>query len=301
MNFILHIMKLKEYYQSYNKNISKCLARSVYYGIKRQVEIPVAIRNEYNSKRKSNSRYKLTGSDRDVYILCTGPSIADVDPVGLNGKNTISVSHFYNHPKCGLFRPRFHMLAANHEPFGLDHYKQYIDGLSSWDWDFTCLFGNSPYRNSILKYFAQAPMPDFDFSFYETDLNHFRDPVSLTFSRAWNFSKTIAGSNTVLIQAIQFAVYIGARRVILLGCDHDYAENIGKDATPHFYQPEKGHDDSKLLSGISTEHWFEILAKRWRAYRMINNYCESRGVGVLNATEGSKLDVFPFVDLNSVV
>lgn len=292
-------MNLKNQYHARSLNVPRTCARKLWHHIRERRDVPADVYRDFRRRMRQNDRYQNT-EDGDVYILCTGPSIKGLDPATLVGKTIISVSHFYNHPLCGQVRPKYHLLAANHAPFEFDHYDRYIDGLSKWDWDFTCMFGYYPYAYSPLKYFANDTAPRFDYSFYRADLAHFGDRRSYLLKRAWDFSKTIPSSNTVLIQAIQWAVYIGAKRVILLGCDHDYAENIGAAATPHFYDANKGHDDSKLLNGISTEQWFQILHKRWQSYRYIHDYCLSQQIQVLNATKGSKLDVFPFVNLEQI-
>lgn len=286
--------------RSYRKNPISVAKRLIKEELRCRRSLPAEVYSDFKTRVAGNSRFRRHDGET-VYVLCTGPSIRDLPVAPLVGKTLISVSHFTQHPACAQLRPRYHFLAANHPPFGADHYDRYVQALARWDWEFTCFFGYSPYRYSILNYIARKGKPTFDHSFYKIDLNHFRIPESFRLARAWDFSRSIPPSNTVLVQALQFAVFTGARRVVLLGCDHDYMHHFGEPSIPHFYEASQGHDDSEHLRGINTERWFNILGTRWAAYRNMHEYCRERGVEVINATPGSKLDVFPMVKLEDVV
>ncbi len=281
--------------KSYQKNPLKVWKRLRSDKCELRKNLSPSLIEDFRGRVAANAQYRVHQGET-VYILCTGPSIRDIEVEPLVGKTLISVSHFAQHPACGRLRPRYHFLAANHSPFGADHYERYIRSLAEWNWNFTCFFGYAPYAHSILNYFASHGTPAFDYSYYRTDLNHFRIPASYLLPRAWDFTKTIPPSNTVLVQAIQFAVFAGASRIVLLGCDHDYLHHFGSGGIPHFYEADKGHDDTEHLKGINTERWFQILANRWETYRRMREYCDARGVRILNATTGSKLDVFPMMN-----
>ena len=287
-------MKKSVYFKTHNINLLKVCMRTLRERRYRKCNFSDDVLSAFraNSKRNASLIRKIGGTG---YVLCTGPSSAGVGAEDVKDGTVISVSHFYNHPQCAEIRPSFHIIAPNHPPFGADHYHKYVDGLREWDWSFRCVFGYSPYQHSIAHFMTEHGVPDFQFSFYETDLAHFRKPESFLVPRAWDFGRTLPPSSTVLIPAIQLAVYIGCNRIILLGCDHDYADSIGKPEVPHFYASGQGHDDSEHLLGISTEKWFNLLAWRWACYRYMRLYCEARGVEIVNATAGSKLDVFRLV------
>lgn len=293
-------MQLGLVLRNYRKNPVSVLKRLLKEHLRCRRALPADVYQEFRDKVRGNARFRGLHAGETIYILCTGPSIRDVPVEPLVGKTLISVSHFAQHPACDRLRPRYHMLAANHPPFGADHYDRYVRSLEAWDWPFTCLFGYSPYPHSILAHIATKGRPRFDHSFYKIDLNHFRQPEAFGLERAHDFSRSIPPSNTILVQAIQFALFTGARRIVLLGCDHDYMHHFGEPSIPHFYEADKGHDDSEHLKGINTERWFSILGARWAVYRHLREYGRARGVEILNATPGSKLDVFPLVDLGSV-
>jgi hypothetical protein len=87
----------------------------------------------------------------------------------------------------------------------------------------------------------------------------------------------------------------------LLGCDHnyqihnDYLLNLSGSSNKHFYKDEDGVDDFEPR--MSTEEFFLSYHIRWKQYRLMREYLESRGCYIYNATEGGILDVFPRVTL----
>lgn len=292
-------MGLRTILKSYQKNPLKVWRRLISEDRERRRTVPKAVYADFQERVATNGRFRIHQGET-LYILCTGPSIREVAVEPLLGKTLISVSHFAQHPECARLRPRYHMLAANHPPFGSEHYPRYIDGLARWDWPFTCLFGYAQYEHSILRHIAKHGVPKFDHSFYRIEPVHFRTPIAYHLERVWDFTRSIPASNTVLVQAIQFAVFAGAARIVLIGCDHDYLHHFGSGEIPHFYAPDRGHDDTEHLKGINTERWFQILANRWETYRRMHEYCRGHGVEIFNATPGSKLDVFPMLDPRAV-
>lgn len=254
---------------------------------------------KFKRKIYSNKKIKNIHINEDIYILCTGPSIKDINSTFFIDKICISVSHFYNHEECRIIKPQYHVLAPNHEPFTLEHYSKYIQGLDKWNWDFTCFFGYQPYKNSILTYILNNNIK-FKYSFFDVDSCNDKKILNYKTKDSWDLSKKIPAASTVLIYAIHLAVYLGARRIFLLGCDHDYIQHFKSTSIPHFYKAEDGHDDSSHLNSIDTLRWFEILAGRWKHYIRIKNYCDRRNISIVNLTRNSSLDVFPFKDIENV-
>jgi hypothetical protein len=293
-------MSLSVRLQVYARNPLSVLKRTWRDARNSRRNFPAGLRHEFARKVVGNYEHR-SKNNQTVLILCTGPSAAHLPVERMAGQQMISVSHFHNHPHCAILRPRYHIIAANHDPFGSDLYVGYMKELERSEWKFTCFFGYTPYAHSILHYLRDNPPPKFDYSFYRTERNFFKKREAYLLDRAWDFTRSIPPSTTVLVQAIQLAVFLGYKRIVLTGCDHDYINHFGESSVPHFYEKEKGHDDSVHLRGINTEKWFNILGERWATYRMMRTYCSARGIEIVNATPGSKLDVFPLVPLESVL
>ncbi len=117
-------------------------------------------------------------------------------------------------------------------------------------------------------------------------------PVPLKFSHRPD--KVVYGGGTVLFVCMQLAYYMGIDKVILLGVDHDYgklgrafhsgyslnaSDIVGRHFTKQYYSP-------------NTRVHIDILAME-RAYTLAKETFERAGRKILNATAGSKLDIYP--------
>jgi len=89
----------------------------------------------------------------------------------------------------------------------------------------------------------------------------------------------------VVYMALQLAFYMGAQQVILIGVDFDYDD--GQVAADHFY-------DNDLQAGqpLDSTHKKIAVDHFQYAHTLFNTGTEPR---IVNATPGTKLDVFPKV------
>ena len=90
---------------------------------------------------------------------------------------------------------------------------------------------------------------------------------------------------------IQIAIYMGFTELILLGADCDYSQE-----KMHFVASE-ADDRNKNNRFEYTNIGLEMI----KAYKAASQFANKRGVTVLNATRGGKLDAFKRVILDDVV
>lgn len=115
---------------------------------------------------------------------------------------------------------------------------------------------------------------------------------------------------TVTINMIEAAVWMGFRRIVLIGCDTDYV--IPEDVIAE--GPEIAGAKSLLTSQSDDPNHFHPdyfgKGRKWHqphVARMIQHYAWAkeafayRGIEILNATVGGKLEVFPRVELESLL
>ena len=111
---------------------------------------------------------------------------------------------------------------------------------------------------------------------------------------------------TVTINMIEAAVWMGFRRIVLVGCDTDYV--VPDDVTV------EGPDGALLTSTSDDPNHFHPdyfgEGRKWHQphpERMITHYMWARdafslyGVEIVNATVGGRLEVFPRVRLEDVL
>lgn len=253
---------------------------------------------------EGNSAFRYRHQGQRCFVLATGPSIREQDLTCLAGETCIAVSHFFLHKDIDVIRPRYHVLAPYHPPFTFDAIRKVFDGFierySGYDIDY--FFGFSPYQYSIyafLKQFPEYQFPNAHFINYmgsaQLDESNVHNPDM------WDMTKTPFAVRTVVYSAIQLAVYMGFVEIYLLGCDHDYLSDIQRVTNHHFYKEEDGVSDVEHLKTFTTERWFEEYYYRWKQYRLMREYLESKGVEIYNATKGGMLDVFTRVNLSDIL
>lgn len=93
--------------------------------------------------------------------------------------------------------------------------------------------------------------------------------------------------STVVLHAIQLAVYLGFKEIYLLGVDCNYA----KDAKSWYAIDHGIRDKSSDTAGY----------RMIRDFERIKDYTDQWGVEIYNASRGGMLEVFPRVDLDDVI
>ncbi len=112
----------------------------------------------------------------------------------------------------------------------------------------------------------------------------------------------VYGGGTVLFACLQLAYYMGFDEALLLGVDHDYGQ--GDNETSHGGYNVKG---SEISNSHFRENYFAPdatvhldLPAMERGYELAKEAFEKAGRRIVNASPGSKLDVYPKVDYLSL-
>ncbi len=110
-----------------------------------------------------------------------------------------------------------------------------------------------------------------------------------------DIAHSVCWASTVMYTAAQFAAYMGFKRIVLIGVDHHFhisrnrdGEIIVDDTVKDYFTDKYNPDLDKLdipSTDISTD-----------TYYAMKKHCDERGIEVLNATRGGKLEVFPRAD-----
>ena len=123
------------------------------------------------------------------------------------------------------------------------------------------------------------------------------DPMEMDFSD--DIAHGIYNSATVMYTAAQMAAYMGFSEIYLIGVDHHFhisRNNNGEivvDDSVKDYFSDKYNEDKANLYIPNTE-------KSTLTYYAMKDHCESRGIQVLNATRGGKLEVFKRIEFESL-
>lgn len=229
---------------------------------RRVVDIKSGLDDSYAYLRK----YKDIHKDRRCFIIATGPSLANTDISNLKGEYTFGVNAFCLKFKELGWRTNYFVL-SDYKAFQkmgpvLEEYK--MDFFSTWRAE------NNPYCVFVPTFIYNCYMTDYSKKVFTKDIE-----------------AGIGDGNTVVLQAIQIAAYMGFKDIYLLGVDCNYDT---KDGPLYF-----------------VDHGIRGLEQRGAGVRMIadfttlKKYAEEWGVNIYNATNGGMLEVFPRVDLQKLL
>jgi len=227
------------------------------------------------------------------FILATGPSIKNQNLTLLKGELCIGVSNFFVHQDCELIQPQYYCVAPYHAPISEEGWYAFLRELGS------------VVKNSAIFFELQDRERNQEGGFLkDKDLRYVKFGVEINAleKEGVDLTREILRPISVTVMALQVAIYMGCRKVYLLGCDHDWILHVGKMA--HFYDEQQnalvrsGYNEWKE-SDMATE--FYNAFQLWAQYKAIKKYAEEKGIRIFNSTEGGLLDVFPKVSLESVL
>ena len=220
--------------------------------------------------RKKMHAFPPVGVGKDLYVLLNAPSLATQDLSVLKGKNTMFVNRGFKHPMYGLLQPKYHVFC---DP-------KMIKGVWPVCW-LDEIWSISPDTIIILP-----------FAWYANPLfKDYRDNAKIYWSDAELpfYNLGVSGS------CFAFAIQQKFDRIYFAGFD---ATGIGhemvKTANSHFY----GNDSE--LEGKSTKQFVIDLLMHSRHLHDLNrlaDYCNRKGIKIINITNGGLLDMFPREDV----
>ncbi len=237
---------------------------------------------------KENETLKNIHQGKRCFILATGSSIANHDLKPLKDEICIGLNEFFLHEDYKIIKPKYVVFSG----FGIHNvpsekqlawYKSYGDTIK----------GISVPLINICDYkyiFKNNFLPNAGTKFMRYDLNYETLPVI-----GIDATKKMYASQGVGAMAIQNAIYMGFKEIILVGFDHDWLLRMFDKKPTHFYN----HNNSIIYKGLrevdvfSVQYQLDSLSKLFMNYIHIKKYADEKGIQILNATEGGMLDVFP--------
>ncbi len=113
----------------------------------------------------------------------------------------------------------------------------------------------------------------------------------------------ILSGGTVTFTLLELAWMIGFREIYLIGCDHYYRSFTGKTPHSRIIASESMNQDYAISDYISPGEEINVgdIAEMNYSYRMARDYAAKHGGQIYNATRGGYLDIFPRIDLDSVL
>jgi hypothetical protein len=253
--------------------------------IRRSRRIPPAER----AVLAANARLQGAYIGRRCFVLANGPSLANVDIEPLGDEVTIVMNHFNQHPALRLWQPVVHCVAEPasfyNSPDKLRFLERQLTGYTST----TAVFpiemkpifdrtGLLPADRLVLVKFDGRKAAEFD-------------RVDLT--------GPIPSPNDTSILAVSVAIAMGCSPIVLLGLDYSWLSH--QSIKRHFY------DDAAMswpVEDMGKTPYVEVMKQSvpcWEAHAALSRIAGRRGQMIINATEGSFLDVYPTATLRDVL
>ena len=227
----------------------------------------------YKSILARNEKFRNIEQGKTCYILGNGPSLKQLDPTVLLGKDVFTVNALLTTKLFDTLKPKYHCIVDR------DIYATYQDRVKKRiETTSTTFFVHRKLYDDLSKY-------DNAYFLYGT-----LTPVNKKINT--DITKNADCFINVIPWTVMVALYMGYERIVLLGCDFSFFA-VRKDL--HFYdtggaQPSDNMFQALLGAAIMREQ-----------FGYVGLYANEHGVKIYNATPGSLLDIFPQVPLEKLI
>jgi hypothetical protein len=218
------------------------------------------------------------------FLLGCGPSLNEVDLTRLNGELVMGVNGTYMLEELELT----YFASVSHI-----FWKHHVDGLKRM----RCRRRFLPFYLSMLE--SDCPTSWFNF----VDHQHYgRMNVPHPAGFSTEPHRLIYGGATVIYPCLQILYHLGVTEVVLLGLDHDYGVDtnaVGRSVVSVPSEELQAHFRDDYYPG-GGEVFIDIHTTEL-AYAMSRDRYAADGRRIVNATPGTKLDVYEQVALESII
>lgn len=231
----------------------------------------------FKKRRIVHRNKKLKTNNESCFILGNGPSLKDVDLSLLKNKDTFAVNYFYKHNPDG-FESKYFVA---------------IDDRFYWE-ESAMKYLEDTYENHkdiifILKYSALSRRK------WDMSRTFFINAKCLQYADKAYFdcTKNMTACINVVLQCIQIAMFMGYKKIYLLGCDFSQYAQVKPG---HFYDSNLQIRDQ--LNMGDDARWAYLVHYHHYALRKI---ADKKGIEIINLTENSLLDAYKFDSLENVI
>lgn len=241
------------------------------------------INPKLNKCLKRNSALKKKRHSDECYILGNGPSIKNVDFEKLMDKETFTVNWFYE-GYHGDFVSRYFVAVDTNF---LDDEKSinYIKKLRKKFKNVTFILKYNVKKNGIIT--------DYTNNIYYIYPKQFQYDNYVQVDCTKNMTACI----NVVLQCIQIAIYMGYKKIYLLGCDFNQYATLKVE---HFSDVEPNGEIKSIREdsmGIDAR-WSSMAHFHHYALR---KYADEHGIEIINLTPGSLIDAYKRDTLENVI
>ncbi len=216
------------------------------------------------------------------FILGNGPSLSSHNLHALGSEVTFAMNGFWRHPAAMAMQPDYYVFA---DPV-------FFDG-SRPSWQFLTSMHRVIQTSNFLAPWTAAHMIRANASL-PLDRTHFIASAGILRSAKpfdVDLTRTIPAINNCAQLAILAALYMGCSKIYLLGMEHDWLAQQGKET--HFYAAKTlenhaiAHGERRRYADLMKD-----ALELWQGYEVLRQCAALRRVEIVNCTRGGFLDVF---------
>jgi hypothetical protein len=221
---------LHSIYLKFDNIVSCCIPHGLFEGYdKMQAELVLNYefrKFSYRNLIQKNSKLKNLGKGKEAFLLATGPSIKNENLKVLAGEDCFSVSNFFLHEDINIIKPKYHFFAPYHLPLVFENYIEWLRQADLQLPEKTEIVLGHRSIDHVKKY-RLFPKRKIHYMYLRGRVNVSAD-----------ITGPIQSPRTGPLMIIPFLLYMGYKRIYLLGCDNNTLLNY-KSKIHHFYENEK--------------------------------------------------------------
>lgn len=237
----------------------------------------------------ANARLQGAYAGRRCFVLGNGPSLARANIESLGGEITVVMNAFNQHPAMRLWQPVVQCMAepasAYTSPDMLRLLQRFLDGYTSTIHVFPVELKPLFDRTGIL--------PPERLAFVKQD-----GRVAAEFDRI-DLAGPVPSPHDTSILAVSVAIAMGCDPIILLGLDYNWLSHRSRHE--HFYDDGSVPWPAEDVSRLPYLELMRASLRCWEAHAALRRIAAANGQTIINATEGSFLDVYPTATLDQVL
>lgn len=254
--------------------------------------------SDWKTYTKRNECFE--GKHRDLdrcFIIGNGPSLRIEDLEKLKDEITFASNMIYALYKSTLWRPTYYCAMDSSFCKKMMSDKESMNKITSGcQAAFTSVIGEG------FQFRDDPEMQNLYYLAYKRSVD--RNTNSPYFSD--DSSKEIYVSGTVTYALLQLAVYMGFKKIYLLGVDCTFSVERHKNGSITVnhcvnHMDEIEEERKKFNDQVKDRFGYSYLADidlQIAGYEAAKKYADSRGIKIYNATRGGKLEVFERVDFD---
>lgn len=239
-----------------------------------------------------NSKFKDLHKGQRAFLIVNGSSLKKQDLSVLKNEITFTVNGFWKHPIIEIWQPTYHSLL---DP---QFFKNNANTNGFWK-ELDIKIPKSTLFLPLLR--GYEGNKKFDLTTRENV--YFIASTGDPFPSV-DLTKMVQGFRSVSSCILAQAIYMGCNPIYLLGYDHDYLAQWGKDL--HFYEgptiSTENNQPVQVAAPVTNTYELEMksLLMLWANYKSLLSVADKQNIKIFNATDGGYLDVFERVPFNSI-